>query len=158
MSGSESVNSVGSMWQGFWLHCIIAPVLKIKFRFIDKEMSSSSQSLHLSLAALDTKASNLSSLSKKYRSDAKYLNTRSTYAKVAAVTVCFITLIIYVRFWWLWWTLKKALRYYGRGGPSLKTKNLNRSHYISVIFQGALRGVDVLSVLYSVLRDVNYTV
>ncbi|KAF3858745.1 hypothetical protein F7725_011946 [Dissostichus mawsoni] len=37
----------------------------------------------------------------KYRSDAKYLNTRSTYAKVAAVTVCVITLIIYVRFWWL---------------------------------------------------------
>ncbi|KAK1879347.1 Vesicle-trafficking protein SEC22b-B [Dissostichus eleginoides] len=53
------------------------------------------------LSALDTKASNLTSLSKKYRSDAKYLNTRSTYAKVAAVTVCVITLIIYVRFWWL---------------------------------------------------------
>lgn len=53
------------------------------------------------LSALDTKASNLSSLSKKYRSDAKYLNTRSTYAKAAAVTVFFITLIIYVRFWWL---------------------------------------------------------
>ncbi|KAM8851220.1 vesicle-trafficking protein SEC22b-A [Spinachia spinachia] len=54
-----------------------------------------------SLSALDTKASNLTSLSKKYRSDAKYLNTRSTYAKVAAVSVFFITLIIYVRFWWL---------------------------------------------------------
>lgn len=53
------------------------------------------------LSALDTKASNLSSLSKKYRSDAKYLNTRSTYAKVAAVAVFFVTLIIYVRFWWL---------------------------------------------------------
>lgn len=54
-----------------------------------------------SLSALDTKASNLSSLSKKYRSDAKDLNTRSTYAKVAAVAVFFITLIVYVRFWWL---------------------------------------------------------
>uniref|UniRef100_A0A3Q3XDE1 SEC22 homolog B, vesicle trafficking protein (gene/pseudogene) n=1 Tax=Mola mola TaxID=94237 RepID=A0A3Q3XDE1_MOLML len=53
------------------------------------------------LSALDTKAGNLSALSKKYRSDAKYLNTRSTYAKVAAVAVFFITLIIYVRFWWL---------------------------------------------------------
>ncbi|XP_077359617.1 vesicle-trafficking protein SEC22b-like [Festucalex cinctus] len=53
------------------------------------------------LSALDTKASNLSTLSKKYRSDAKYLNTRSTYAKVAAVAVFFITLIIYMRFWWL---------------------------------------------------------
>lgn len=52
-------------------------------------------------SALDTKASNLSSLSKKYRSDAKYLNTRSTYAKVAAVAVFFVTLIVYVRFWWL---------------------------------------------------------
>lgn len=52
-------------------------------------------------SALDTKASNLSALSKKYRSDAKYLNTRSTYAKVAAVAVVFLTLIIYVRFWWL---------------------------------------------------------
>ncbi|KAF7669791.1 hypothetical protein LDENG_00124440 [Lucifuga dentata] len=53
------------------------------------------------LSALDTKASNLSSLSKKYRNDAKYLNTRSIYAKVAAVAVFFITLITYVRFWWL---------------------------------------------------------
>lgn len=53
------------------------------------------------LSALDTKASNLSTMSKKYRSDAKYLNTRSAYAKVAAVAVFFITVIIYVRFWWL---------------------------------------------------------
>lgn len=52
--------------------------------------------------ALDSKASNLSSLSKKYRSDAKYLNTRSTYAKVAVGAVFLITLIVYVRFWWLW--------------------------------------------------------
>ncbi|XP_020507624.1 vesicle-trafficking protein SEC22b-A [Labrus bergylta] len=54
-----------------------------------------------SLSALDTKASNLFSLSQKYGSDAKYLNTRSAYAKVAAVCVFFLTLIIYVRFWWL---------------------------------------------------------
>ncbi|XP_049603889.1 vesicle-trafficking protein SEC22b-A [Syngnathus scovelli] len=54
-----------------------------------------------SLSALETKGNNLSTLSKKYRSDAKYLNTRSTYAKVAAVAVFVITLIIYVRFWWL---------------------------------------------------------
>lgn len=53
------------------------------------------------LSALDTKASNLSTMSKKYRSDAKYLNTRSAYAKVAAVAVFFITVIIYARFWWL---------------------------------------------------------
>lgn len=53
------------------------------------------------LSALDSKAGNLSTMSKKYRSDAKYLNTRSTYAKLAAVAVFFITLIIYIRFWWL---------------------------------------------------------
>ncbi|XP_067108496.1 vesicle-trafficking protein SEC22b-A [Osmerus mordax] len=53
------------------------------------------------LSALDSKASNLSSLSKKYRSDAKYLNTRSTYAKIAAVGVFFVTLVVYIRFWWL---------------------------------------------------------
>uniref|UniRef100_A0A8C2AUE1 SEC22 homolog B, vesicle trafficking protein b n=2 Tax=Cyprinus carpio TaxID=7962 RepID=A0A8C2AUE1_CYPCA len=53
------------------------------------------------LSALDSKASNLSSLSKKYRSDAKYLNTRSTYAKLAAGGVFFIMLIVYIRFWWL---------------------------------------------------------
>lgn len=58
-------------------------------------------SLFLPAAALDSKASNLSSLSKKYRSDAKYLNTRSTYAKLAAGGVFFIMFIVYVRFWWL---------------------------------------------------------
>lgn len=53
-------------------------------------------------AALDSKAASLSNMSKKYRSDAKYLNTRSTYAKVAAGAVILITLIVYIRFWWLW--------------------------------------------------------
>lgn len=40
-------------------------------------------------------------MAEKYHKDAKYLNTRSTYAKFAAVALFFITLIIYVRFWWL---------------------------------------------------------
>ncbi|KAM9327263.1 vesicle-trafficking protein SEC22b isoform 1-T1 [Gastrophryne carolinensis] len=53
------------------------------------------------LSALDTKASSLSTLSKKYSQDAKYLNMRSTYAKLAAVAVFSIMLIVYVRFWWL---------------------------------------------------------
>lgn len=57
--------------------------------------------LFSSLTALDSKANNLSSLSKKYRQDAKYLNMRSTYAKLAAVAVFFVMLIVYVRFWWL---------------------------------------------------------
>ncbi|GCB78491.1 hypothetical protein scyTo_0020679 [Scyliorhinus torazame] len=46
------------------------------------------------LSALDSKASSLSSLSKKYRQDAKYLNMRSTYAKLAAVAVFSIMLIV----------------------------------------------------------------
>ncbi|XP_063318221.1 vesicle-trafficking protein SEC22b-like [Pelmatolapia mariae] len=53
------------------------------------------------LSAICTKASNLSNMAEKYHKDAKYLNTRSTYAKFAAVAVFFVTLIIYVRFWWL---------------------------------------------------------
>ncbi|KAL4828850.1 hypothetical protein H8958_017608 [Nasalis larvatus] len=48
------------------------------------------------LSALDSKANNLSSLSKKYRQDVKYLNMRSTYAKLAAVAVFFIMLIVSV--------------------------------------------------------------
>ncbi|KAM7246478.1 hypothetical protein CapIbe_002776 [Capra ibex] len=50
------------------------------------------------LSALDSKANNLSSLSKKYRQDAKYLNMRSTYAKLAAVAVFFIMLIVQCRY------------------------------------------------------------
>ncbi|KAI5282728.1 Vesicle-Trafficking Protein Sec22B [Manis pentadactyla] len=46
------------------------------------------------LSALDSKANNLSSLSKKYRQDAKYLNMRSIYAKLTAVAVFFIMLIV----------------------------------------------------------------
>lgn len=69
--------------------------------FIVPTVIHSPHSLFLPAAALDSKASNLSSLSKKYRSDAKYLNTRSTYAKLAAGGVFFIMFIVYVRFWWL---------------------------------------------------------
>ncbi|ETE57962.1 hypothetical protein L345_16318, partial [Ophiophagus hannah] len=53
------------------------------------------------LSALDSKASNLSSLSKKYRHDAKLLNSRSAYAKAAATGLIFMVLLLYVRFWWL---------------------------------------------------------
>lgn len=52
-------------------------------------------------AALDTKASNLSTLSKKYRQDAKFLNSRSAYAKAAATSLIFVVLMLYLRFWWL---------------------------------------------------------
>nr|XP_033771136.1 vesicle-trafficking protein SEC22b-B-like [Geotrypetes seraphini] len=53
------------------------------------------------LSALDSKASNLSSLSKKYRKDAQFLNTRSAYAKVAASGIFLFMLMMYLRFWWL---------------------------------------------------------
>ncbi|XP_029441370.1 LOW QUALITY PROTEIN: vesicle-trafficking protein SEC22b-B-like [Rhinatrema bivittatum] len=53
------------------------------------------------LSALDSKASNLSSLSRKYRKDAQFLNTRSTYAKVAASGIFLFMVLMYLRFWWL---------------------------------------------------------
>ncbi|XP_030051178.1 vesicle-trafficking protein SEC22b-B [Microcaecilia unicolor] len=53
------------------------------------------------LSALDSKASNLSSVSKKYRKDAQFLNTRSAYAKVAASGIFLFMLMMYLRFWWL---------------------------------------------------------
>ncbi|XP_070792691.1 vesicle-trafficking protein SEC22b-B-like [Pituophis catenifer annectens] len=53
------------------------------------------------LSVLDSKASNLSTLSKKYRQDAKLLNSRSAYAKAAATGLIFMVLLLYVRFWWL---------------------------------------------------------
>lgn len=88
-------------------------------------------------SALDTKASNLSTMSKKYRSDAKYLNTRSTYAKVAAVAVFFITLIVYARFWWLWQIQQ------------------GRSCCVSVTYQGALNG-SIQSYLLDEDRNASY--
>lgn len=101
LSGKSMISLLCSLWvapltsicnapQIHWLR----PVLCISFPFF-------SFVWFLLPAALDSKASNLSSLSKKYRSDAKYLNTRSTYAKLAAGGVFFIMLIVYVRFWWL---------------------------------------------------------
>ncbi|XP_041091339.1 vesicle-trafficking protein SEC22b-like [Polyodon spathula] len=53
------------------------------------------------LSALDSKASNLSALSKKYRQDAKYLNTRSLYAKLGAASAVCMIIFLYARFWWL---------------------------------------------------------
>ena len=46
---------------------------------------------------LDTKASGLSIMSQKYRKDARSLNMRSLYAKVAAGGVCLLVFILY--FW-----------------------------------------------------------
>ncbi|KAK3087096.1 hypothetical protein FSP39_001603 [Pinctada imbricata] len=54
-----------------------------------------------SLSTLDNKASNLSSLSQKYKKDATYLNLRSSYAKIAAIVIVIIVFLLFVRY--LWW-------------------------------------------------------
>ncbi|CAK8673839.1 unnamed protein product [Clavelina lepadiformis] len=55
----------------------------------------------VALSDLDDKASNLASISKKYKQDAHYLNLRSSYAKIAAVVILLVVFIIYIRYWWL---------------------------------------------------------
>lgn len=52
-----------------------------------------------SLSVLDTKASNLSTLSSKYKKDAKYLNLRSSYAKIAAIVIVIIVFLLFIRYW-----------------------------------------------------------
>lgn len=47
------------------------------------------------ISELDSKASNLSLLSQKYKKDARYLNLRSTYAKIAAVSVVIFVAFLY---------------------------------------------------------------
>ena len=51
----------------------------------------------LAISDLDSKASNLSLMSQKYRKDVRYLNLRSTYAKAAAAGV--ILFVVFLYFW-----------------------------------------------------------
>jgi len=53
------------------------------------------------LTVLDDKAGALRFKSDKYKSQAKWLNMRSVYAKYAAVALVIIVFVIYVRYWWL---------------------------------------------------------
>ena len=53
---------------------------------------------HLFFLDLDDKASNLASLSHKYRKDAHYLNLKSSYAKIAAVVIIIIILLLFLRY------------------------------------------------------------
>lgn len=53
----------------------------------------------LPIAELDNKAQNLSTLSKKYSHDAKYLNLRSRNAKIAAVVTVIVLFLIFLRYW-----------------------------------------------------------
>jgi len=51
------------------------------------------------LSALDDKASNLASLSQKYRKDAHYLNLKSGYVKIAAIVIIIILLLLFFRYY-----------------------------------------------------------
>ena len=49
------------------------------------------------LSDLDNKAQNLNQISQRYKKDARHLNMQSTYAKIAAGCIFFVSLILY--FW-----------------------------------------------------------
>ena len=50
------------------------------------------------LSTLDDKAQGLSVLSQKYKKDAKFLNLKSTYAKIAAVLIVIVVIFLFLRF------------------------------------------------------------
>jgi len=50
------------------------------------------------LSTLDDKAQGLSVLSQKYKKDAKFLNMKSTYAKIAAVLIVIVVFFLFLRF------------------------------------------------------------
>jgi vesicle transport protein SEC22 len=52
----------------------------------------------LEFAVLDDKAANLAVMSKKYKEDARHLNLRSTYMKIAAVVVVIVFGLLFFRF------------------------------------------------------------
>ncbi|XP_039269379.2 vesicle-trafficking protein SEC22b-like [Styela clava] len=55
----------------------------------------------VALSDLGDKASNLATLSHKYKQDAHFLNLRSSYAKIAAIIILLVIFLIYIRYWWL---------------------------------------------------------
>lgn len=80
----DDVLQRGLAISGTWLkcHCYKWPILTWNVSFYSE---------------LDNKASNLSALSQKYKKDARYLNLRATYAKIAFGGV--IALVIFLYFW-----------------------------------------------------------
>jgi len=54
-------------------------------------------------AVLDDKARDLSMQSRKYKQDAKYLNLRSTYAKIGAICVVIVLFLLFLRYFIFWW-------------------------------------------------------
>lgn len=61
----------------------------------ESRMCHESEWTYSFFSELDSKASNLSLLSQKYKKDARYLNLRSTYAKIAAVSVIVFVAFLY---------------------------------------------------------------
>ncbi len=53
----------------------------------------------LFLVALDDKASSLATMSQKYKKDAHYLNLRSSYAKIGAIVIIIIVMLLFLRYW-----------------------------------------------------------
>lgn len=51
------------------------------------------------LSALDDKASNLATLSQKYKKDAHVLNLKSSYAKIAAIIVIIVLFLLFLRYY-----------------------------------------------------------
>lgn len=47
---------------------------------------------------LDDKAASLSVISNKYRQDAKYLNRRSSYTKIALLILLVIAFLLFIRY------------------------------------------------------------
>ena len=50
-------------------------------------------------SALDDKASSLATMSQKYKKDAHYLNLRSSYAKIGAIVIIIIVMLLFLRYW-----------------------------------------------------------
>uniref|UniRef100_A0A1W7R9L8 Vesicle-trafficking protein SEC22b n=1 Tax=Hadrurus spadix TaxID=141984 RepID=A0A1W7R9L8_9SCOR len=74
------------------LNTELQDVQRIMIRNIDDVLQRGS-----ALSELDNKASNLSILSQKYKKDTRYLNLKSTYAKLAAAGV--IVFVFFLYFW-----------------------------------------------------------
>jgi len=55
----------------------------------------------VALSELGNKASDLASLSKKYKDDAHSLNMKSPYIKILALVLFVLSFLLYFRFWWI---------------------------------------------------------
>lgn len=87
----------------------------------------------LSFPDLETKASGLSTMSKKYHKDAQYLNMRSTVAKIAAGAVVTLVFLLYFFVFWAVY-LDINLFFLHISGPSTCTRILPIYYFYFVPF------------------------